>query len=103
MFLLDVDNTLLDNDRFAADLGDRAPAQSFGADQRDRYWTILAALREELGYADYLGRCRTSASGSTIDPELLQMSSFLLDYPFASGFIRARSKRSRTWAAWACR
>jgi len=47
VFLLDVDNTLLDNDRFRADLGARVES-AFGADQRDRYWAILAVLREEL-------------------------------------------------------
>jgi FMN phosphatase YigB (HAD superfamily) len=52
VFLLDVDNTLLDNDRFGADLGARLE-QSFGADQRDRYWTIFATLRDETSYADY--------------------------------------------------
>ena len=53
VFLLDVDNTLLDNDRFGADLGARLE-QAFGADQRDRYWAIFTALREALSYADYL-------------------------------------------------
>ncbi len=54
VFLLDVDNTLLDNDRFGADLGTRLE-QAFGADQRDRYWAIFATLRDEVSYADYLG------------------------------------------------
>jgi len=35
VFLLDVDNTLLDNDRFGADLGDRLE-QQFGATERAR-------------------------------------------------------------------
>jgi hypothetical protein len=51
IFLLDVDNTLLDNDRFAADLGDRLE-QSFGASERARYWAIFARLREQLGLAE---------------------------------------------------
>lgn len=82
VFLLDVDNTLLDNDRFGVDLGARLE-QSFGADQRERYWSIIAALREELGYVDYLGALQKFRVGLDDDPDLLQMSSFLLEYPFA--------------------
>jgi FMN phosphatase YigB (HAD superfamily) len=82
VFLLDVDNTLLDNDRFGADLGAHLE-QTFGADQRDRYWAIFAALREELTYADYLGALQKFRVGLDDDPDLLQMSSFMLEYPFA--------------------
>jgi FMN phosphatase YigB (HAD superfamily) len=82
VFLLDVDNTLLDNDRFGADLGARLE-QAFGADQRNRYWAIFAALREELSYADYLAALEKFRVGLDDDPDLLQMSSFMLEYPFA--------------------
>src|SRR6202049_1415457 len=82
VFLLDVDNTLLDNDRFGVDLGARLE-QAFGADQRDRYWAIFAALREELSYADYLAALQKFRVGLDDDPDLLQMSSFMLEYPFA--------------------
>ena len=81
VFLLDVDNTLLDNDRFAADLSDTL-LQAFGADARDRYWAIYAQLRDELGYADYLGTLQRFREGLDNDPALLQMSTYLLDYPF---------------------
>ncbi|MFC5438248.1 HAD family hydrolase [Rhodanobacter umsongensis] len=81
-FLLDVDNTLLDNDRFAADLGDTL-LQAFGADARDRYWAIYARLRDQLGYADYLGALQHFREGLDNDPSLLQMSKYLLEYPFA--------------------
>ena len=82
VFLLDVDNTLLDNDRFAADLGTRLE-QGFGADGRDRYWAIYAKRRDEFGYADYLGALQVFRTGLDDDPDLLQMSDFLLEYPFA--------------------
>ena len=82
VFLLDVDNTLLDNDRFAADLGDTLE-QAFGATERDRYWAIYAQLRDELGYADYLGALQRFRVGLDNDPSLLQMSAYLLEYPFA--------------------
>jgi FMN phosphatase YigB (HAD superfamily) len=82
MFLLDVDNTLLDNDRFGADLGDTLE-QAFGAQERARYWAIYDELRDSLGYADYLGALQRFRAGLDNDPSLLQMSRYLLDYPFA--------------------
>jgi len=83
VFLLDVDNTLFDNDRFGADLGDRLE-RAFGVAGRQRYWTIYNALREELGYADYLWALQKFRVGLDDDlPELLQMSAFVLDYAFA--------------------
>jgi FMN phosphatase YigB (HAD superfamily) len=83
VFLLDVDNTLLDNDRFAADLGDRLE-RSFGAAQRDRYWDIFSRRREALGLADYLGSMQDFRAGLDDHAELLHMSEFLLEYPFSS-------------------
>ncbi|MDB5953673.1 HAD family hydrolase [Ramlibacter sp.] len=86
VFLLDVDNTLLDNDRVIADLGLHLE-QEFGAANARRYWAIFEDLRSELGYADYLGalqRYRLDAERrGGDDARLLQMSSFLIDYPFA--------------------
>ena len=82
VFLLDVDNTLLDNDRFAKDLGDTL-AQAFGATERDRYWSLYEQLRDETGYADYLGTLQRFRRGLDNDPALLQMSKYLLEYPFA--------------------
>lgn len=83
VFLLDVDNTLLDNDRFGADLGARLE-QSFGEDQRDRYWALFAALREEVSYADYIGALQRFRVGLDDNPDLLQLSSYMLEYPFAN-------------------
>jgi FMN phosphatase YigB (HAD superfamily) len=83
VFLLDVDNTLLDNDRFTADLGERLES-CFGAGARARYWDILARRRAELGLADYLGSLQEFRTGLDDNPNLLDMSQFLLEYPFAS-------------------
>jgi FMN phosphatase YigB (HAD superfamily) len=92
VFLLDVDNTLLDNDRVQDDLRAHL-ATEFGPENRDRYWEIFEALRAELGYADYLGALQRYRLGAGNDPRLLQMSAFLLDYPFADrlypGTLRA--------------
>ncbi len=82
----DVDNTLLDNDRIIADLRLHLE-QEFGVASSDRYWVIFEKLRDELGYADYLGalqRYRAEMDqGGPGDQRLLLMSSFLVDYPFA--------------------
>src|SRR4051812_47737435 len=80
VFLFDVDNTLLDNDRFSADLADRLE-RDLGADGRARYNAIDKDIRAQVGYADYLGalqRLRAQRS----DPAYMDMSFFLLDYPF---------------------
>jgi FMN phosphatase YigB (HAD superfamily) len=85
VFLVDVDNTLLDNDRIIADLRDHL-IQEFGVACSGRYWTLFEKLRDELGYADYLGALqlyRKEVEGKGIQAQaLLQMSSFLVDYPF---------------------
>jgi FMN phosphatase YigB (HAD superfamily) len=82
VFLLDVDNTLLDNDRITADLDDYLQRE-FGRENRDRYWSIFEALRTELGYADYLGALQRYRLDDLTDPRMLLMSLFLNDYPFA--------------------
>ncbi|MGV8891673.1 MAG: HAD family hydrolase [Burkholderiaceae bacterium] len=83
IFLLDVDNTLLDNDRLQNDLMHHL-AQEFGATNRDRYSAILEELRGELGYVDYLGAMQCYRLGDVNDPRLLLMSAFLMDYPIAT-------------------
>ncbi len=83
VFLFDVDNTLLDNDRVIADLRAHL-TETFGSEHAERYWTGFEAIRSELGYADYLGALQRYRVDSDNDPRLLGMSSFLIDYPFAS-------------------
>jgi FMN phosphatase YigB (HAD superfamily) len=83
VFLFDVDNTLLDNDCVEDDLKNHLEHE-FGAESRDRYWTIFEELRAELGYANYLGALQRYRLEDLCDPRLLMMSSFLVDYPFAN-------------------
>jgi FMN phosphatase YigB (HAD superfamily) len=82
VFLFDVDNTLLDNDSVQAELG-RHLAENYGVAARDRYWEILKALVDELGYTDYLGALERYRIEVMHRPEVLRMSSWLVDYPFA--------------------
>jgi len=82
VFLFDVDNTLVDNDRVQAHLKEHL-AQTYGDATRDRYWDILEELREELGYVDYLGALERYRVEALHRPEVLRMSSWLVDYPFA--------------------
>jgi len=83
VFLFDVDNTLLDNDAVQGDLSGHLERE-FGRAQRDRYWSIFETLRAELGYADYLGALQRYRLENLDEPQLLLMSTFLVDYPFAS-------------------
>ena len=83
VFLFDVDNTLLDNDAIQEDLGNYLEAQ-FGRASRERYWAIFEALRAQLGYADYLGALQRYRLENLDEPQLLSVSSFLIEYPFAA-------------------
>ena len=82
VFLLDVDNTLLDNDRVVADLR-RYLDEVLGTESQKRYFAILEALRAELGYVDYLGALQRYRLERPRDPNILTISSYLIDYPFA--------------------
>jgi FMN phosphatase YigB (HAD superfamily) len=99
LFLFDVDNTLLDNDRVEKDLRLHIERE-FGPETRDRYFAIFEELRTELGYADYLGALQRYRLEDICDPRLLQMSSFLVDYPFANRLYPASLdalEHVRTW------
>jgi FMN phosphatase YigB (HAD superfamily) len=83
VFLLDVDNTLLDSDRVVADLMRHLDRQ-VGHERQQRYWEIFDHLRAELGYADYLGALQRYRIEHPRDPHVLTVSSFLINYPFAN-------------------
>jgi FMN phosphatase YigB (HAD superfamily) len=100
VFLVDVDNTLLDNDHIQADLK-RHLEHEFGAACRDRYWAILEQLFSELGYRDYLGALQRYRVEHPRDIHLLSMSSYLVDYPFANRLYPGALdvlERFRGWA-----
>lgn len=81
-FLIDVDNTLLDNDEIQRDL--RAHLEeSYGGKTRDRYWAIFQELWGELGYADYLGALERYRREDLHDPRILRLASWMVDYPFS--------------------
>lgn len=82
VFLFDVDNTLLDNDRVTADLR-RYLEREVGRERAERYWAIFESLRAELGYADYLGALQRYRVEHPYDSHLLAVSTYLVNYPFA--------------------
>jgi len=82
VFLVDVDNTLLDNDTVIADLR-RYLTDHFGQECERRYWEIFEQLRAELGYADYLGALQRYRVERPREPNVLQIALYLLRYPFA--------------------
>lgn len=83
VFLLDCDNTLLDNDAVQDDLRGQLTA-TLGAEGSTRYWSLYEQLRGELGYADYLGALERYRDRAVSDPRLFTLASFLLEYPFAT-------------------
>ena len=83
VFFFDVDNTLVDNDRVAQDL-QRHLATKVGEASARRYWEIFEQLRTELGYADYLGALQRYRIEQPRDPKLLEVSYFMVNYPFAN-------------------
>jgi hypothetical protein len=99
VFLVDVDNTLIDNDRIQNDLK-RHLEREFGAACRDRYWAILEQLFTDLGYRDYLGALQRYRVKHPQDIHLLFMSSYLVDYPLANRLYPASLdvlERFRSW------
>jgi FMN phosphatase YigB (HAD superfamily) len=101
LFLLDVDNTLLDNDQIERDLSVHL-TEVFGREACDRYWSILEQLRTELGYADFLGALQRYRTEHLHDPHILEMSSFLVDYPFGDRLypkaLELVTQLKRKWA-----
>lgn len=83
VFLFDVDNTLLDNDRVTADLR-RYLEREVGPERNQRYWEIFEEIRTELGYADYLGALQRYRLQYPYDTHLLAVSTYLVNYPFAN-------------------
>ena len=99
VFLVDVDNTLLDTDHIQNDLQEHLERE-FGAACRDRYSKILENLFEEFGYRDYLGALQRYRNEHPTDIRLLKMSSYLVDYPFADRLYPGALdvlKRLRRW------
>ena len=99
VFLLDVDNTLLDNDKVGADLRHHLTI-AFGAERQERYWVLLEQLRQQLGYADYLGALQRYRIENPHDPHLLEISSYLVDYPFANRLFPGSLDVIEHLAAW---
>jgi hypothetical protein len=83
VFLFDVDNTLLDNDRVSKDLR-KFLANEVGEKRNNHYWEIFEKLRSELGYADYLGALQRYRVENPYDSHLLALSNYLINYPFAN-------------------
>jgi hypothetical protein len=99
VFLVDVDNTLLDNDRVTLDLR-RFMERELGPERQERYWVIFEQLRAELGYADYLGALQRYRVESPRDSRVLAVSSFLIKYPFANRLFPGSLDVLERFSAW---
>jgi FMN phosphatase YigB (HAD superfamily) len=99
VFLVDVDDTLLENDRIQDDMQQHMERE-YGAECRDRFWSIQEELFTQLGYRDYLGALQRFRVEHPYEPHLIATASFLMDYPFADRmYPRAFDvlKRLRAW------
>ena len=98
-FLVDVDDTLVDNDRIQSDLQNHLERE-VGPAARDRYWAIQEQLFAELGYRDYLGALQRYRVEHPYEPRLMLLASYLVDYPFANRLYPGALdvlERFRTW------
>jgi FMN phosphatase YigB (HAD superfamily) len=82
VFLVDVDNTLFDNDRFQQELREHLQS-SYGDHANEAYWAAFDKLRSELGYVDYLGALQRYRLEEPHDARILRVANWLLEYPFA--------------------
>ena len=101
VFLVDVDNTLLDNDRIQEDLRSHIE-RHFGPECRDRFWTIQEQLFEELGYRDYLGALQRFRVENPYDPQMVTAATFLVDYPFAKRLYPGALDVLQKFRGWGC-
>lgn len=101
VFLVDVDNTLLDNDRIQEDLRSHIE-RHFGPECRDRFWTIQEQLFEELGYRDYLGALQRFRVENPYDPQMVTAATFLVDYPFANRLYPGALDVLQKFRGWGC-
>lgn len=99
VFLLDVDNTLLDNDQVIADLKEHLTS-AFGAKRQERYWALFEAMRSELGYADYLGALQRFRIEQPHEPHFLHITYFLLGYPFEQRLFPGVTDVLKLLSAW---
>jgi FMN phosphatase YigB (HAD superfamily) len=99
VFLFDVDNTLLNNDRIQHELGMHLAAE-YGQETHDRYWALFEDLRSELGYADYLGALQRYRLEDLHNPKILRMANWLADYPFADRLYPKALETVRHVEAW---
>ncbi|MFL5338899.1 MAG: HAD family hydrolase [Gemmataceae bacterium] len=99
VFLLDVDNTLLDNDQVIADLKEHL-TRAFGPKRQERYWALFEGLRSELGYADYLGALQRFRVEQPHEPHFLHITYFLLSYPFEQRLFPGVADVLKLLGAW---
>ncbi len=100
VILVDVDNTLLDNDRILEDVRNHV-GEVCGPAARDRYWEIVIRLFDELGYRDYLGAFQLYRAENPHDPRLFELAKFVIDYPFADRLYPGALESLRTFSQWA--
>jgi FMN phosphatase YigB (HAD superfamily) len=80
-FWLDVDNTLLDNDRVKADLEQHIETL-VGPDRSRRFWELYEDVRRDLDYVDLLETLRRFRAAFPEESRFPHLSAFVMGYPF---------------------
>ncbi|MGD8479589.1 MAG: hypothetical protein PVI61_05620, partial [Methyloceanibacter sp.] len=99
VFLFDVDDTLLDNDRMKSDLGDYVAAR-FGDAARAELWTLYEQQRDKHGYADFLGTLERFRLAHIEDMRVLELANWVIDYPFVERLFPDALAAVRYVSAW---
>jgi FMN phosphatase YigB (HAD superfamily) len=97
VFLLDVDNTLLDNDRVKQDL--QSTIASLVADDRaSRFWSLYEAVRDEEGVVNFPETLRRFRRAFPDEPRAEDVDRAVLTVPFERYlYPRAMEVMSRLW------
>jgi FMN phosphatase YigB (HAD superfamily) len=81
VFLIDVDNTLLDNDQAKADVA-RAIRALVGLDRAARFWSLYEKVRDEYGVVDYPETLRRFRRTFPEVSRVTDVDRAVLDVPF---------------------
>jgi hypothetical protein len=85
VFLLDVDNTLLDNDRAKEDMAARVE-DLVGAERAARWWELYEQVRQETDVVDYPRTLTRYRAVFPDEPRFPHLADFILGLPYA-GYV----------------
>jgi FMN phosphatase YigB (HAD superfamily) len=97
VFLLDVDNTLIDNDRAKSDL-EREIQELVGPERAAMFWSIYEEVREESGIVDFPETLARFRLAEPDEPRAGDVERAMMTFPFARYlFPRAQEVIAYLW------